>query len=85
VIAIRLSDPREKTVPAAGLLALRDPETGQRFVVDTSDPRVRARLSGGAAAEDVFKRARVDALALSTTESYERPLNAFFKKRERRR
>jgi hypothetical protein len=37
------------------------------------------------AAEDVFKRARVDALALSTTESYERPLNAFFKKRERRR
>jgi uncharacterized protein (DUF58 family) len=86
VIAIRLSDPRENAVPAAGLVALRDPETGERFVVDTSDPRVRRRLSQGAvAAEDVFKRARVDALALSTTESYERPLNAFFKKRERRR
>jgi uncharacterized protein (DUF58 family) len=85
VIAIRLSDPRESAVPASGLVALRDPETGARFVVDTSDPKVRARLSSAASPDDVFKRTRVDALALSTTESYERPLNAFFKKRERRR
>jgi len=85
VIAIRLSDPRESAVPASGLVALRDPETGARFVVDTSDPRVRARLSAAGSSDEVFKRTRVDALALSTTESYERPLNAFFKKRERRR
>jgi len=87
VIALRLSDPRESAVPAAGLVALRDPETGERRVVDTSDARVRALLSGGdaTAAAAVFKRTRVDALGLSMAESYERPLNAFFKKRERRR
>jgi uncharacterized protein (DUF58 family) len=87
VIALHLVDPREADVPAAGLVALLDPETGERTVVDTSDPRVRARLvaSTAAAARQAFKRARVDALTLSTAESYEKPLTAFFEARERRR
>jgi uncharacterized protein (DUF58 family) len=87
VIALHLVDPREAEVPAAGLVALLDPETGERAVVDTSDPRVRARLvaSTTAAARQAFKRARVDALTLSTAESYEKPLTAFFEARERRR
>jgi uncharacterized protein (DUF58 family) len=87
VIALHLVDPRETEVPAAGLVALLDPETGERAVVDTSDPRVRARLvaSTTAAARQAFKRARVDALTLSTAESYEKPLTAFFEARERRR
>ena len=87
VIAIRLFDPREAAMPAAGLVSLFDPETGQRSVADTSQPAVRQRLasSAGAEAADVFKRTRVDALALSTVQSYERPLQAFFKARERRR
>jgi len=87
VIALHLSDPGEAQIPAAGLLALRDPETGERRVVDTSDPAVRrvlraATLTG---AQEVFRRTQVDALPLSTTESYERPLAAFFKAREKRR
>jgi uncharacterized protein (DUF58 family) len=87
VIALHLVDPREVEVPASGLVALVDPETGERTVVDTSDPRVRARLvaSTTAAARQAFKRARVDALTLSTAESYEKPLTAFFEARERRR
>ncbi|HSD27799.1 MAG TPA: DUF58 domain-containing protein [Vicinamibacteria bacterium] len=87
VIALRLFDPREDAVPSAGLVSLLDPETGARFVVDTSEPAVRRRLAANVAAEaaDVFKRTRVDALALSTVQSYERPLQAFFKARERRR
>jgi uncharacterized protein (DUF58 family) len=87
VIALHLVDPREVEVPASGLVALVDPETGERTVVDTSDPRVRARLvaSTAAAARRAFKRARVDALTLSTAESYEKPLTAFFEARERRR
>jgi uncharacterized protein (DUF58 family) len=87
VIALRLSDPRESAFPAAGLVTLYDPETGERFVVDTAEPAVRARLGSSKtdAAGDIFKRARVDALSLSTAASYERPLNAFFKTRERRR
>jgi uncharacterized protein (DUF58 family) len=87
VVALRLSDPREGEVPSAGLVSLRDPETGERWVADTGDPAVRRRLASRAAsdAHAVFKKTRVDALALSTSESYERPLRAFFKSRERRR
>jgi uncharacterized protein (DUF58 family) len=85
VIALHLSDPRESELPAVGLMALLDPETGERIVVDTSDPAVRRRLAAGALAPAIFQRTGVDGLALSTVESYERPLSAFFKTRERRR
>jgi uncharacterized protein (DUF58 family) len=85
VIALYLSDPRESELPAIGLMALLDPETGERMVVDTSDPAVRRRLAVGALAPAILQRTGVDALALSTVESYERPLSAFFKTRERRR
>jgi uncharacterized protein (DUF58 family) len=87
VIAIHLSDPRERNFPDAGLVALVDPETGDRIVVDASRPEVRSLLGGGAFGDAFasFKRTRVDALTLSTAESYEKPLSAFFKSRERRR
>ena len=56
-------------------------------VVDASRPEVRPWLRSEALSEapETFKRTRVDALNLSTAESYERPLAAFFKARERRR
>jgi uncharacterized protein (DUF58 family) len=87
VIALHLADPREGDFPDAGLVALVDPETGERVVVDASRPEVRRRLAATAFAEirESFKRTRVDALHLSTAESYEKPLSAFFKARERRR
>jgi uncharacterized protein (DUF58 family) len=87
VVALHLADPREGDVPAAGLVAFSDPETGARVVADTARPEVRRalRAPGFAAAQAVFKKTRVDALALSTGESYDRPLQGFFKARERRR
>jgi uncharacterized protein (DUF58 family) len=87
VIALHLWDPGEAEIPPAGLVALRDPETGERRVVDTSDPAVRRRLRAATLTEAqvIFRRAQVDALTLSTAESYERPLAGFFKAREKRR
>ena len=87
VIAMHLWDPRERELPPSGLVALADPETGDRRVVDTTEPAVRRALAVAtlAKAKTVFTRTRVDALALSTAESYEKPLAAFFKTRERRR
>ncbi len=87
VVAIRLHDPRETALPEAGLVALEDPETGEHRVVDLSDPAVRRRLSTSPTPgiDEAFRKARVDALTLATTESYERPLAAFFDARERRR
>ena len=87
VIALQLWDPREAEVPAAGLVSVTDPETGERMVVDTAHPVVRRRLRASTIEEarEAFRRTRVDALPLSTAESYERPLTSFFKARERRR
>jgi uncharacterized protein (DUF58 family) len=87
VVAIHLSDPAETDVPPAGLVALLDPETGALRVVDTADPAVRRRLRAGTLteAQEIFRRTRVDALPLSTAESYERPLASFFEAREKRR
>ena len=81
VVALHLADPREGEVPAAGLVAFSDPETGARVVADTSRPEVRRalRAAGFGAAQAIFKKTRVDALALSTGESYDRPLSGFFK------
>ena len=87
VVALHLWDPRETEVPDAGLVAVVDPETGQRAIVDTSDPAVRRRLRAATLkeAEEIFRRANVDVLPLSTAESYDKPLAAFFKAREKRR
>jgi len=87
VVALHLQDPRERDVPAVGMVAFSDPETGERIVADTSRPDVRRALAstGLDATRRTFKRTRVDALTLSTAESYERPLRAFFEARERRR
>jgi uncharacterized protein (DUF58 family) len=42
VLAVEVTDPLEAALPAAGLLTVRDPETGALVDVDTADPRVRA-------------------------------------------
>jgi uncharacterized protein (DUF58 family) len=87
VVALQLEDPHERELPAGGLTVLADPETGERVVLDLADPSVRRRLGVASAREAaaVLTRTRVNVLPLSTTESYEQPLTAFFKARERRR
>ena len=87
VVALHLQDPGEAEVPSAGLVALTDPETGERIVADTSRPEVRRALADPVfeKARQVFKKTRVDAITLSTAESYEGPLRGFFRSRERRR
>jgi hypothetical protein len=67
-------------------VAFTDPETGDRVVADTSraDVRRALRAPGFEAAQSIFKKTRVDALALGTGELYDRPLSGFFKARERR-
>lgn len=44
VVALRLVDPRQRDLPAAGLLRWRDPETGRDVLVDSSSSAVRAEL-----------------------------------------
>src|SRR5581483_8305382 len=41
LVLVRISDPREETMPAVGLLELADAETGRPVLVDTSARAVR--------------------------------------------
>ena len=89
LVAIRISDEAETALPAAGILMLRDPETGDVVSVDTSDAVVRASYAAQldaerAAVRRVFRRVGVDEIEVRTGASYVAPLLAFFRRRERR-
>ena len=45
VVAVEIRDPREAALPAAGHLALVDPESGQLVELDSSGPRLRERYA----------------------------------------
>lgn len=87
VFALHLSDPRDRSIPDVGLVRLADPETGDLGVVDTSDSRVRAALMPADVEETRggLRQCGVDSLSLITSEPYDRPLQGFFRGREKRR
>ncbi|MDP6523064.1 MAG: DUF58 domain-containing protein [Kiritimatiellia bacterium] len=89
LIAVSISDPAERSLPAAGLLTLRDPETDETVVIDTSSARVRRRFKEAAASRrarlsDILVRRNVDEIAISVEKDLVSELIRFFKTRERR-
>lgn len=52
VIAVQISDPREFELPAVGMLAVVDVETGRRLHVQTNDEELRARYAAASLARD---------------------------------
>jgi len=89
VIAVVLEDPREAELPAVGLVELEEAETGERYVVDTGDARVRAAFAERAAAarterDRMLRAADVDTVVVHTHRPYTEPLLRFFRMRERR-
>lgn len=89
VVPIRLTDPRGSELPKVGLMAVTDPETGERRVVNTSSRKVRTRFHEAAArtrkANDMlFRDLKLDTVDLVTTEDYLPPLIGFFRRRARK-
>jgi uncharacterized protein (DUF58 family) len=71
VVAVRIVDPMELSLPDLGLLTMRDSETGEQILVDTHDAGFRRRFARIAAQREAelregFTKAAVDALELST-------------------
>ena len=90
LIAVRVQDPHESTLPDVGLLSIEDAETGEMLELDTTNPDIRTRFE--ACAQErvaLLKRAfsgeAVDSLDLVTGENYVPALRRFFKTRERKR
>jgi uncharacterized protein (DUF58 family) len=78
-VAVEIMDPREGELPAAGLLALVDPETGERIEVDTAQAALRERYAAAErerreAVQGAARRARALHVELSTRGDWLRDL-----------
>ncbi len=90
VLAVRVWDPREVELPDLGPIIMEDAETGEQLYVDTHDRRFRQRFEAAARQREAdlntaFKRAGVEALALSTEEDLVRAIVRFATLRQQRR
>ena len=89
MVPVVLSDPFEVDFPALGLVDLEDAETGQRWLVDTSDPRVRGRFrqlmeTRRDERTRIFRKLQLDHVELKAGEDYAGALQRFFRARSRR-
>jgi len=86
ISVIRVSDPRERSLPDVGLVHVKDAETGEGRWINTSSRSVRAAYerwfrTATEAAGKVFNRYQVDSVDVSTAEDYVKSLMALFQKR----
>jgi uncharacterized protein (DUF58 family) len=90
LIAVRVTDVREKEIPDVGLLRAIDPETGKMRWIDTSSKSTRKRYAAWSAnktkqLDALFSRYGVDVAKVYTGQDYVRPLMNLFRKRSARR
>jgi uncharacterized protein (DUF58 family) len=90
LVCVHLHDPRESTLPTAGLLTIEDAETGELLEIDSSRAAVREKFAHTnaerlAELDRAFRRAGVDTLRFSTAEPFAQTLQAFFETRRGRR
>jgi uncharacterized protein (DUF58 family) len=90
LICVHLHDPRESSLPRAGLLTIEDAETGELLELDTNRATVREEFSRTntdrlAALDRALQQAGVDTLRLSAEQSFAQTLQHFFELRRGRR
>jgi len=89
LIAVTVTDPREKRIPNVGLVELEDAETGEMVLVDTGSVKVRNEYERMGRErtqrlKETFRSMDVDQIEVSTGEDYVRGIERFFLARERR-
>lgn len=89
VVALSVKDPREVSLPAVGMVALRDIETEQLVVIDTSSAEQRRRYEAfvvqrNTALRELFRSIEVDHIEVRAGSEYVRDLVRFFRLRGHR-
>ena len=89
VIAVRLYDPVEQTLPELGFVMLQDAETGEQLFLDTQDRGFRERFAKLAEQRETklreaFAQSGVDCMELATTDHLQKELLRFIDLRKRR-
>ena len=90
LVALRIHDKREDTLPNVGLVPMQDAETEKMLFVDTSSKKVRNnfaknRAQATAKLRKLFPSSGVDLIDITTGKDYVKPLINFFKTRGKRR
>ena len=86
IIALKVTDPREREMPNVGIVELQDAETGRKVWVDTASRAVRdhyaqAQAEREARTCELLLRNRIDVADISTDADYINELIKLFKKR----
>ncbi|NPC68682.1 DUF58 domain-containing protein [Corallococcus sp. AB004] len=89
LVPVVIEDPLEQRFPAHGLVEMEDPETGERFVVDTSSTAVRGKFMRAMQAQrderrKLFKKLELDHVELRAGDDHGKALANFFRARARR-
>lgn len=89
LIACPIADPRERSLPNAGLLEVLNPETGECLLVDTRSRQTLLYFHRQAAAEQQalakqFQRFKIDNLTLTTDRPFIDDVHRLFYLRQRR-
>ncbi len=88
LIPVRVNDPAEMELPAAGRICFRDPETGELFEGDLSNSQLRQAHAHAMQAHRVewvrvFNQLGIDSLDLLTTQEFIPALRKLFNRRSR--
>ena len=86
IIALKVSDPREREMPDVGIVELQDAETARKVWVDTASKAVRDHYAAAwaereAKTRDMLLHNRIDIADISTDSDYVAELIKLFKKR----
>ena len=86
IIALKVSDPRERVMPDVGIVELQDAETGRKVWVDTASRAVRDHYERSQAEREERTRElllhnRIDVAEISTDADYVAELIKLFRKR----
>ena len=86
IVALRIADRHEQTLPQMGLVNFFDQETQQRICIDTSDASVRNAFAKAYAdhtkkTTDLFSKYGIDNTLIFTDDDYVKPLMKLFKLR----
>ena len=90
VVAVRIDDPAERTIPKVGNLTIEDPETGKMIEINPSSYSFQKSMTDSqnsfdAKTKQIFNQARVETLVVDTHEDHAERLLQFLKRRKQKR
>lgn len=89
LIAVKVKDPREQSLPEIGIIEIHDAETGETVLINTNSKTSRKSFTDLMNRKEeklkkFFRSIKVDEIEIDTSKSYTEPLVKFFKNRKKR-